>query len=43
MRIDRRQGASSDHPIELLDSTGTYAPNEKELQIATLQTYSISL
>lgn len=27
-----------DNLIELLDSTGTYTPNETELQIATLQT-----
>lgn len=32
-----------DNLVELLDSTGTYAPNETELQIATLQTYSTSL
>ena len=32
-----------DNLIELLDGSGTYAPNETELQLATLQTYSISL
>ena len=32
-----------DNLIELLDSSGTYAPNETELQLATLNTYSTSL
>lgn len=32
-----------DNLIELLDGTGTYAPNETELQIATLRAYSTSL
>jgi hypothetical protein len=32
-----------DNLIELLDGSGTYAPNETELQIGTLQTYSTSL
>lgn len=32
-----------DNLIELVDSSGTYAPNETELQIATLNTYSTAL
>jgi hypothetical protein len=32
-----------DNLIELLDGSGTYAPNETELQLGTLQTYSTSL
>ena len=32
-----------DNLIELLDGSGSYAPNETDLQLATLQTYSISL
>jgi len=32
-----------DNLIELLDGSGTYAPNETELQIGALQTYSTSL
>jgi hypothetical protein len=32
-----------DNLIELLDSSGTYAPNETELQVATLTSYSTSL
>src|SRR6185369_16666945 len=32
-----------DNLIELLDNSGIYAPNETELQIGALQTYSTSL
>ena len=32
-----------DNLRELLDSSGTYAPNETELQLATLNTYSTAL
>jgi hypothetical protein len=32
-----------DNLIELLDSSGSYAPNETELKLATLNTYSTSL